>query len=273
MSGKQAKRLRRMEKDVESIRDGLKEATYGAYEQEVRLSDAESGLKDQDARLKKLEGGLDSFQRYLLETKDDALMKAQENCRAAIRKTIDAEQAVKIWKAVCVGTIVAATLTVLMAAMAINARGESVQPEQVPPPEPPAVIHTIQSVQTIQNAPATSEENENERIEAALLARAHKLENVRVTYYDTCTECCGKSDGITASGVTAVPYVTCAVDPAVIPLGSDVLVDYGDGVLRYLRADDTGAGVTGDRIDICVSSHAEALWLGVDKADVYWVEG
>lgn len=114
------------------------------------------------------------------------------------------------------------------------------------------------------------EEAENELIEAALLARSHKMENVKVTYYDPCVKCCGKSDGITASGITATPYVTCAVDPAVIPLGSDVLVDYGDGVLHYLRADDTG--VAGGHIDIFVTTHSEALWLGVDRATVYWVE-
>ena len=158
MSEKQAKRLRRMEKDVENIRDGLKEATCGAYEQEVRLSDAESGLKDQDARLKKLEGGLDSFQRYLLETKDHAALKAQDERWTAVRRAIDAEQAVRIWKAVCAGTIAAAALTILMSALAINARGESVQPEQTLPPEPPAIVRTIQAVQ---NAPDAPEENEN----------------------------------------------------------------------------------------------------------------
>lgn len=115
------------------------------------------------------------------------------------------------------------------------------------------------------------EEAENEKIEAALLARAHKLENAKVTYYCTCALCCGKEDGITASGVLATPYVTCAVDPAVIPLGADVLVDYGDGVMHYFKADDTG--VEGSCIDICVAGHAEALWLGVDRATVYWVEG
>lgn len=123
----------------------------------------------------------------------------------------------------------------------------------------------IEVVQEVQ------EEAENELIEAALLARSHKMENVKVTYYDPCVKCCGKSDGITASGITATPYVTCAVDPAVIPLGSDVLVDYGDGELHYFRADDTG--VAGGHIDIFVTTHSEALWLGVDRATVYWVDG
>lgn len=271
MSGKQAKRLRRLEKDVEIVRDGLMEVKCGEHGQETRLWNVEHGLKDQDAHLKKLESGLDDFLRYLLETKDHAALKAKDERWTAVRRAIDAEQAVRIWKAVCAGTIAAAALTILMSALAINARGESVQPEQTLPPEPPAIVRTIQAVQ---NAPDAPEENENERIEAALLARAHKLEDVRVTYYDAhCVRCCGKTDGVTASGLQATPYVSAAVDPAVIPLGADLLVDYGDGILHYLRADDTGAAITGIRIDICVASHAEALWLGVDRADVYWVEG
>ena len=116
------------------------------------------------------------------------------------------------------------------------------------------------------------EADENVLIEAALLARATKLENVTVTHYDCCVKCCGNADGITASGRTATPYVTVAVDPDVIPLGSDVLVDYGDGELHYYRADDTGSAVKGLHIDLCVSDHAEALELGCTTATVYVVE-
>lgn len=76
---------------------------------------------------------------------------------------------------------------------------------------------------------------------------------------------------ITKSGRLATPGVTAAVDPAVIPLGSDILVDFGDGVLQYLRADDTGKGVVGNHIDICVESHDEAVELGRTTATVYVV--
>ena len=117
----------------------------------------------------------------------------------------------------------------------------------------------------------TQEESENERIEAALLASAHRLDNVTVTHYDCCVECCGKTDGITASGVRATPGVTVAVDPDVIPLGAGVLVDYGDGEIHYYRADDVGAAVKGSHIDLCVGSHEEALQLGRRTATVYWV--
>ena len=113
---------------------------------------------------------------------------------------------------------------------------------------------------------------ENELIEAALLGKAHIIEDCTVTHYDCCVACCGKDNGITASGVQATPGVTVAVDPDVIPLGSDVLVDYGDGVINYYRADDTGSAIKGNELDLCVSSHQEAINMGVRTATVYWVE-
>lgn len=136
---------------------------------------------------------------------------------------------------------------------------EVIQPEAEPEAEP-------------QEAP---EANENELIEQALLSNAVKIENVTMTHYCICRKCCGKSPddpgyGITASGRKATPYVSVAVDPDVIPLGSDVLVDYGDGDIKYYRADDTGGAVKGDHIDLCVGSHQEALQLGIRTATV-WV--
>ena len=115
--------------------------------------------------------------------------------------------------------------------------------------------------------------NENELIEASLLARSHKLENVTITFY--CCEArphiCGTGTGITASGRRVTPYVSCAVDPNVIPLGSTVMLEH-NGEMVYLRADDTGPAVNGNHIDIAVSGHQEALSLGVKTADVWWCE-
>lgn len=115
------------------------------------------------------------------------------------------------------------------------------------------------------------EEAENEMIEIALLERAVKIEDVTVTHYCTCSTCCGWSTGITASGRMATPGVSVAVDPDVIPLGADVLVDYGDGEINYYRADDTGSGVGGNHIDLCMESHEAALQAGVKTATIWWV--
>lgn len=115
------------------------------------------------------------------------------------------------------------------------------------------------------------EDCENAKIEAALLDRANRIDNCTVSHYAICMECCGKDDGITASGRIATSYVSVAVDPGLIPLGSDVLVDYGDGEIHYYRADDTGSGVAGAHIDLCVGSYDEAVQMSVRTATVYWI--
>ena len=85
-----------------------------------------------------------------------------------------------------------------------------------------------------------------------------------ITAYCPCGECCGRwVDGVTASGLPAGPGIV-AVDPAVIPLGSTVIIN-GQ---QYLAAD---TGVTGNHVDICVTSHQSAKDHGVRKAEV-WVE-
>lgn len=115
--------------------------------------------------------------------------------------------------------------------------------------------------------------NENELIEAALLSRSHKLEDVTITFY--CCEArphiCGTGTGITASGRRVTPYVSCAVDPDVIPLGSTIMIEY-NGEMVYLRADDTGGAVNSNHIDIAVPTHDFALSLGIQTADIWWCE-
>ena len=49
-----------------------------------------------------------------------------------------------------------------------------------------------------------------------------------LTAYCPCARCCGKSDGITATGTLAAEGRTIAVDPRVIPYGSHVLLIWPD---------------------------------------------
>ena len=109
------------------------------------------------------------------------------------------------------------------------------------------------------------------------LTKLKQIENATITAYCICKKCCGKDEshpayGITASGRPAEPYVSVAVDPFLIPLGSTVFIDYGDGVLQEFRADDTGGSVNGAHIDVCMTTHEEALEHGVQEARVYWEE-
>ena len=86
----------------------------------------------------------------------------------------------------------------------------------------------------------------------------------KITHYCACSICCGEySNGITASGTTAQAGRTIAVDPSLIPLGSSVVINGHTYV-----AEDTGGAIKGNRIDVFVSSHSEALANGVYYAEV-----
>ena len=109
---------------------------------------------------------------------------------------------------------------------------------------------------------------------AQKLCRLPRMTACTVSHY--CCEkrphICGTGNGITASGVPVQAGVSVAVDPKVIPLGSTVYVDYGDGVVHTYIAHDTGGAVKGNHIDVAVETHAEALRLGLKKAIVWWEE-
>lgn len=91
------------------------------------------------------------------------------------------------------------------------------------------------------------------------------LGNYKLTFYCPCEICCGQwANGITATGTTATEGRTIAVDPTVIPYGTEVII--GD---RVYVAEDCGGAIKGNRIDVYVDSHEEALSLGVQYADVF----
>ena len=117
------------------------------------------------------------------------------------------------------------------------------------------------------------EDFENYYILNALLAKAHRIEDCTVTWYTEAT--CGKTPdnpayGITASGLPVVEHLTVAVDRSVIPLYSDVFVQYADGTIEQLWATDTG--VNGNHIDIYTPDYDYAIQMGRQKLTVWWVE-
>ncbi len=250
MSQKSEKYARNLENRVRAVEDRM-------IDLERRQTDSDMftrGLKD-----------LDSSYTQLLQ----AERKHHRNAVAAARNEA------RRWK---INAALALTLLGITAACCI-VYASAQEPES---PQDGPVVQYIPDDGRLQgdDVPATErcymtseevEAAENEMIEAALLSRATRIDDVTVTHYDCCLECCGKTDGITASGVRATPGVTVAVDPDVIPLGADVLVDYGDGELHYYRADDVGGAIKGNRIDLCVESHERADELGRRQATVWWV--
>ena len=73
---------------------------------------------------------------------------------------------------------------------------------------------------------------------------------------------------MTSSGTRAEPGQTVATDPEVIPPGTWILIE-GMGLFR---AEDTGGAIEGDRIDIYMETHAEALDFGVQEVTAWILE-
>ncbi len=79
----------------------------------------------------------------------------------------------------------------------------------------------------------------------------------KITAYCSCAKCCGKSTGYTASGSKATSGRTIAASS-----------QYGFGTKMIINGheytvEDRGGAITGNRIDIFMDSHAEALAWGV----------
>jgi 3D (Asp-Asp-Asp) domain-containing protein len=80
--------------------------------------------------------------------------------------------------------------------------------------------------------------------------------------YCPCIKCCGKDDGITATGTKATSGRTIAVDSSVIPYGSRVVIDG-----HIYVAEDCGGAIKGYTIDVFHDTHKEALQWGIKYVD------
>lgn len=89
----------------------------------------------------------------------------------------------------------------------------------------------------------------------------------KITYYCACKQCCGKEDGITASGAKVQEGVTVAADTSKLPFGTKIYIS-GIG---WRTVQDRGGSIKGNRLDIYIPSHNDPMPYNVQNLDV-WVE-
>lgn len=106
------------------------------------------------------------------------------------------------------------------------------------------------------------------------------LGEFKLTAYCSCEKCCGKwalnrpkdengKDIVYGStGAILVAGTSIAVDPSVIPYGSQVEIN-GHTYIAH----DTGGAIKGNRIDVYFDSHQDALNFGVQYAEVFLIGG
>ena len=127
------------------------------------------------------------------------------------------------------------------------------------------LIHNC-NINTVEATEIIVENESTEPVEVIVpepINTLYSLGTFKLTAYCACIKCCGKSDGITASGAKAVEGVTVAADTR-FPFGTKIIIDGHEYTVQ-----DRGGAVKGDKIDIYFNSHTEALKFGVQYKEVF----
>ena len=229
-------------------------------------------LEDSMARLEAHQITSERFSDALRAMQDRDAATADKQYRKACGWARRAEHDAQAWRR---NTYLTLVLVLLMACVTMVISAQAAEPATAAPAGtlPGDDTQAVATCSLIPE-PETPEEPENERIEAALLARATRLEDVKVTHYCICQRCCGKAPdhpayGITASGLPTVEGLTCATDWDIIPKYSDVFVEFDDGTIRQYWA--TDRGVKGRHVDIYEPDYDACIRNGRQVRKVWWI--
>ncbi|MBR7554763.1 3D domain-containing protein [Allobacillus sp. GCM10007491] len=122
----------------------------------------------------------------------------------------------------------------------------------------------VQETTTKQTAQSNQKKSKGEIVQVSQQESNNQTLYVTATAY---TAYCDGCSGVTRTGIDlrANPnQKVIAVDPNVIPLGSKVWVEgYGTAI-----AGDTGSAIKGNRIDLFIPSHEEAVRYGVREVKI-----
>jgi 3D (Asp-Asp-Asp) domain-containing protein len=124
-----------------------------------------------------------------------------------------------------------------------------------------SVVETTTESTTVYIAPVTTTE-ELTTVKYEDIPKLRELGTYKLTAYCSCSKCCGKSDGITASGTKATAGRTVAASG--FSFGTELYINGNTYVVE-------DRGVPSGVIDIYFDSHSEAMNFGVQYAKVFAV--
>ena len=105
---------------------------------------------------------------------------------------------------------------------------------------------------------------------ASMQGREPVVMTMNASAYCACSACCGKSNGLTASGARASAGYTLAAGPG-IPIGTVIYIPALSGTSNggWFVVQDRGGAISNNRIDVFMNSHGEALSFGRKNLQCY----
>ena len=97
-----------------------------------------------------------------------------------------------------------------------------------------------------------------------------KVVTLNTSAYCACYKCCGKTNGITASGKKASPWYTVAAGSG-YPIGTIIYIPALSGTANggWFEVQDRGGAISNSKLDIFMGSHSEALQFGRRNLQCY----
>lgn len=187
-------------------------------------------------------------------------------------------------KKILISFIIAVSLGVFLGFFICSSSKEEIkmkQKIQASTYHPPSTVagFSVQTSRILSSCLATIEKRENitvamaPNLETTQIKREEKREECKwislgtfcLTAYEASEESCGEfANGFTATGTEATSGRTIAVDPKIIPYGTEVKIND-----KIYIAEDCGGAIKGQKIDIFFNTIEECHNFGVKKAEVY----
>lgn len=122
----------------------------------------------------------------------------------------------------------------------------------------------VKEVKEDKNTTLVIEKNTRKKTKSKKKPTKKLIGTFKITGYCSCSGCCGKSNGITASGTKAKAGRTIAADTSRYPFGTKLVING-----HTYTVEDRGGAINGNKIDLFFDSHSEALQWGVRYCEVY----
>ena len=239
------KQIAQKEEKVKEEKAAIEELQiqYEAREEEVSelVEETYVQIREYESEIKDSESNAAALLKQISKQEDElnSLLKKQKDEQAAARKAAEAKAA--------------AEKAAQEKAAAAKEKEEAAS--KVPSPD-------VIKQETKEEAAQKKEPKEETEQEEKPGPSGTYLGNFKLTAYCACSKCCGKSDGITASGTKATQGRTVAMGG--VPLGTKISINGKTYVVE-------DRGTVYGHVDIFFNSHSAALQFGKKYADVYLV--